>query len=402
MPNYSFVFPWLPNKLNVLVKRQPSLMDNSDMLGNKRGKSITIEIKEEWLENKEITVMPYFNSPPEKSLKTALYKLELPVVIDRYKMPGLNEGGLGIADDMCFGFGTKSSSSIYTKTTVGNYKKEYEESGFSGLKHKSFSNEGDRIDSKPIYSVEECYSFRYIVEKPIIKKILPNISTGLDIRLFNDFSDEYLFWDFKETAKLCFAQGDMKNNISKMIDKMRENKGGIYESEELNTAVVNDPATINYCKEINKYLADRLHICKGNLNDLKDMQPYFNNKEELERRKDNGKKSFTKPIYNSWGNRIGGLTIATNDIWSTEVVVTDYKLEGKEYKAEYRVILWDHFGLDKPDMEKIHNLVPIANEIFICWFILQHLRGYKPFITKIQFERTFEGNIDKDKTQVKD
>jgi hypothetical protein len=372
-----------------------------NMIGKK---AIVLKMKPEWEKEGIITVMPYMNSPTETvSVKTKIEnKWKLPVVIDRYKMPGLNEDGSDIADDMCFGFGTKLPRPIYTETTVGNYKKEYEESGFSGLKHKFISNEGIRIDSKSIYSIEECYSLRYIVEIPILKKIIPSISTGLDIRLFNNFSDEYLFWDFKETAKLCFAQGDMKNNISKMIDKMQENKGGIYESNELNTAVINDPKTLNYCKKINKYLADKLHIHKGNLNDLKDMQPYFDNDEELKRREKKGKENFTRPIYNSWTNRIGGLTIATNDIWSTEVAITGYKLEGKEYKVEYRITLWDHFGLDKPDMEKIHNLTPIAAETFICWFILQHLRGYKPFITKIQFERTFEGNIDKDKTQIKD
>jgi hypothetical protein len=321
-------------------------------------------------------------------------------------MPGLNEDGSDIADDMCFGFGTKLDRPIYGEATVSNYKKEYEKSGFNGLlRHKFISNEGDRIDSKSIYSVDECYSFSYTIKNPIIKNILPNIPTGLDIRLFNNFSDELLFWDFKETAKLCFTQGDMKNNISKMIDKMRENKGGIYdcddEGKELKAAIINDPATINYCKEINKYLANKLHKYKGNLNYLKDMQPYFNNEKELDRREKKGKK-FTRPIYNSWANRIGGLTIATNDIWSTEVAVTSYKLEGKDYKVEYTVTLWDHFGLDKPDMEKIHNLVPIANETFICWFILQHLRGYKPFITRIQIKCNFEGNIDKDETQIKD
>jgi hypothetical protein len=78
---------------------------------------------------------------------------------------------------------------------------------------------------------------------------------------------------------------------------------------------------------------------------------------------------------------------------ATKVMITEYKLNGSKYTLKYQVTLWDHFGLDKPDMEKIHNLVPIAAEAFICWFILQHLRGYKPFVTKITFERSFSGDI---------
>ena len=30
---------------------------------------------------------------------------------------------------------------------------------------------------------------------------------------------------------------------------------------------------------------------------------------------------------------------------------------------------------------------------FCSWFILQHLRGYKPFITKITFERELIGSL---------
>jgi hypothetical protein len=42
-------------------------------------------------------------------------------------------------------------------------------------------------------------------------------------------------------------------------------------------------------------------------------------------------------------------------------------------------------------MEKIFNIIPSAGEVFVCWFILQHLRGYKPFITT----REFKGNLNK-------
>ena len=44
-------------------------------------------------------------------------------------------------------------------------------------------------------------------------------------------------------------------------------------------------------------------------------------------------------------------------------------------------------------MEKIFNIIPSVGETFVCWFILQHLRGYKPFINKISFERSFRENF---------
>ena len=44
-------------------------------------------------------------------------------------------------------------------------------------------------------------------------------------------------------------------------------------------------------------------------------------------------------------------------------------------------------------MEKIFNIIPNIGETFVCWFILQYLRGYKPFITKITFKKEFKGSL---------
>ena len=72
-------------------------------------------------------------------------------------------------------------------------------------------------------------------------------------------------------------------------------------------------------------------------------------------------------------------------------MLKELHFEDDNYTAKYEVILWDHFGLDLPDLEKKFNIIPLAKETFICWFILQHLRGYKPFLTKIQFKKQFKG-----------
>ena len=65
----------------------------------------------------------------------------------------------------------------------------------------------------------------------------------------------------------------------------------------------------------------------------------------------------------------------------------------QENVNKYEVTLWDHFGLNLTDMEKIFNIIPSIGETFVCWFILQHLRGYKPFITKITFEKEFKNSL---------
>ena len=50
-------------------------------------------------------------------------------------------------------------------------------------------------------------------------------------------------------------------------------------------------------------------------------------------------------------------------------------------------IYYDHFGLDFPDIHKYDK------DIFYAWFVLQHFRGYKPFITKLDIAGEIKGII---------
>ena len=88
-------------------------------------------------------------------------------------------------------------------------------------------------------------------------------------------------------------------------------------------------------------------------------------------------------------NVLRGETIALNDIWATEVILKELKTEGDSCTVHYKVILWDHFGLDLPDLEKFYSY----GSGFRAWFVLQHLFGYKPFLTKIQFDKQFKFDL---------
>ncbi|WBX77469.1 DUF3289 family protein [Tenacibaculum ovolyticum] len=67
-----------------------------------------------------------------------------------------------------------------------------------------------------------------------------------------------------------------------------------------------------------------------------------------------------------------------------------FKNDGENYTCKYEVILWDNFGLDKPDMTKFFSY----GAGFRAWFVLQHLYGYKPFVTKMAFNKEFKGTIN--------
>ena len=93
------------------------------------------------------------------------------------------------------------------------------------------------------------------------------------------------------------------------------------------------------------------------------------------------------------GDVLDGETIATNDIHATEIVLKKVQVDGNDYTIDYQVTLWDHFGLDMTDIEAKPNSYAYAKEAFAAWFTLQHLRGYRPFITRITFDKSFKGNI---------
>jgi hypothetical protein len=79
----------------------------------------------------------------------------------------------------------------------------------------------------------------------------------------------------------------------------------------------------------------------------------------------------------------GGLTIAVNDTMAFKVEIKSYDIDSsRKYSATCFVTIYDHFGLDRPDLEKIF----VELEGFRAWYILQHLRGYKPFITVMENE----------------
>lgn len=320
------------------------------------------------------------------------------LVVDRYKMPGLNLEGTDIADDMTYGKGIKNPGTIYAGTTaLSKYKEDYKKHGFDITKHNLFSNKSnlETTNLKAIYSKDDCYSTFYQAEVKVpftnLKFKLPAISTGLDTRVFDNFSDDFLFWDFQETASLYFAKGKLEGNLKRMIAKFKRNEGGIYEDSDLTSAIINSQVTKDYCKLIEQYLSKKIKESIVDLNKVEDKTIYFGDATKIERDRKIKNKNFSRPIYNI--NKTEGLTIALNDIWATEVNILELKNENNKYSCKYEVILWDHFGLDKPDMEKVFNIIPSVGETFVCWFILQHLRGYKPFLTKIKFEKTFAGNL---------
>jgi uncharacterized protein (TIGR03034 family) len=176
--------------------------------------------------------------------------------------------------------------------------------------------------------------------------------------------------------------GGVISMVVVMILTSLSNTGGTY----------SDPALNNWAKghgkfmEFERELQRKLHAA---------LKKYSGNARKLNPNTVGNMQSKIK--FNTWKDTFGGMTIATNDIWAWEVNLTDYELSGVDYKGTYKISLYDHFGLDRPDVDdkNLHGFLFGKLAGFRAWFILQHLKrfAYKPFITVMDIENKFRGTI---------
>ena len=200
------------------------------------------------------------------------------------------------------------------------------------------------------------------------------------VKKFSKKTDIELFKIFENNATIIFSMGNLKDNIKRMILKMKNNEGGEYSHIDLTNAVIEHENTIKFINNVKKWTVSYLKLEK-----------FKNNPEDLRVIGDSEgiiyNSSFSskvgKPRFNNNFDKFSGIQIAINDVWAYKIYLSKYYLNNNEPHGELLFEMFDHFGLDYPDIEKYDN------DIFIAWFILQHFRGYKPFITKISFTSKF-------------
>lgn len=357
------------------------------------------------------------------------------IVIDRYKMPGLNLEGTDIADDMAYGAGKPYKHPVYDTASITQYKKEYALFGFNSNLHSDFANKelaatqleevtvtAKRIEPKPQANLNAAMAQprdnTYVAPVPSFtpeeinerlqkqneknrkaiysREEIKKLGTLMNLTASSD-NESGMWFDFKAMSRGILSRGKLNDNIGLMISKMQRNEGGIFENPDLTAALLENPATRNYLMKVEDYIAEQLKSKFSKLEDVEDKEPYFavmkGDQIDFFKNTTKGKriKQFRSPAY-TWSenwNVLRGETIALNDIWAAEVILKEVKMNGEDYTAKYEVTLWDHFGLDKPDMEKFYSY----GAGFRAWFVLQHIFGYKPFLTRIKFTKELKNNL---------
>ena len=135
------------------------------------------------------------------------------------------------------------------------------------------------------------------------------------------------------------------------------------------------PSTIRFVNDVTKKLHVALKQANGDLY-----------KAVIAPTSDKSRPKFNDDSEIYWG----GLTIAVNDVWVFDVDVVEYHLyANKTYTVKLRLTPYDHFGFELPDLQKAY--VFFAG--FRAWFILQHIKGFKPFIVRMVNNYAFRGTI---------
>jgi uncharacterized protein (TIGR03034 family) len=188
------------------------------------------------------------------------------------------------------------------------------------------------------------------------------------VKEYCEKSDSDLFEIFKSDIGY-FSMGKLQQVAESMVDKMQTNTGGEFTNTDLTEAVIAHTNSINFISAIKRNITEYLSKNSGEISGL-----------EI---KDDSKGILYDMLVEDnvsspkFSDKFGGLGITINDVWAYQVYITNYRTKENYFQMELEYIYWDHFGLDYPDIQKYNQ------DIFFAWFVLQHFKGYKPFITKV-------------------
>lgn len=198
------------------------------------------------------------------------------------------------------------------------------------------------------------------------------------IKEFCKKSDQDLFEIFSNDIEY-YSIGAIEDIAKMMVAKMQKNEGGEFTNISLTEAVINHSSSKNFIGAIKNNIQKYLIEHKGNVKSL-----------EI---KDDSKGVLYDMLVEDnisspkFGDKFSGLGITINDVWAYQVYITEYTVKGNFYNIKLEYIYWDHFGLDYPDIQKYNK------DIFFAWFVLQHFKGYQPFITKIDIIGSLRGSF---------
>ena len=189
-------------------------------------------------------------------------------------------------------------------------------------------------------------------------------------------SDEDVLAVFRQMAQTLFTHGELNANTDAMIDKFGKKESGdwkdrTYSNDALTKLAREHQSTRRFVDNLRRAVGEQLGAAGG---DPAKLTRYT--------------KNIKSPMYSTAIDKFDGLTIAINDTWAYEVTLDECEVKGNTFKAKLSITLYDHFGLDQDDVVTYGTLAG-----FRAWYLLQHVRGFNPFVTKLVFDEQVEGSF---------
>lgn len=195
------------------------------------------------------------------------------------------------------------------------------------------------------------------------------------------------FKDLRNMATLLFSTGEMKFVVLAMIAKFERSEGGEFRHPILTQEARAHVNTQLFVKKLLTGINSHIKASKGNLNP-ESLAAWMSEYPGLK-----------PPRFHNAGDFFTGLTMAVNDVWGAKAEIVSYEQYGNHYKGRVLVTLYDHFGLDYPDV----GPDPDSGQVkpygllagFRSWFVLQHYKkfAYKPFVSVMEMNYQIEGDI---------
>ncbi len=189
--------------------------------------------------------------------------------------------------------------------------------------------------------------------------------------------------------------GDMETVALEMQKRFADGIGGTYHSAILDAEIANNPAFGRYHRAFLKRLEPAITGRLRNYRLYKDAWPWMADLQDLR---------YIKPLtmdrlnFSSLWDKISGLGITVHQVWSVKAELKDFHVEssGRFWVCWLHYTFYDHFGLDWEDIVKHgDDRLPKyhTGDQFKAWYILQHYRSAKPFITEMRRKVFISGHI---------
>ena len=186
-----------------------------------------------------------------------------------------------------------------------------------------------------------------------------------------------------------FSKDDssMKKVVEEMIEHFIDGDGTSYSNQILTQKVINHQSTQNLINGTKTHIVDFLKNNNGLVNLMLEDNDFQDKIYDV-----------GIPHYDRDLDMSNGLKISINGVWGYRMYIQDYRCDGHSFSGTIKYTLYDHFGLDDGDVTDEDGWFLGWTKQFSSWYVLQHYKGcnglHKPFITYINAETEFSGNIN--------